>query len=200
MSNLVAFCENPRCGAVFSTANIIGGPGSARISFTNTRVGPCPACGGFGVIPDGVYQYSNNAIRLLAGPKLSVERLRAVEEILRRARQQNLNKTQVIDEIKRASPDAAAALQTVPDQNNWLQWLAIVIALVSLVIQIHSTYFKEDDKALEKKFMEHLLKESEQTPSVKKQPTIRNPKVGRNDSCPCGSGKKYKKCCLLQPI
>jgi preprotein translocase subunit SecA len=28
--------------------------------------------------------------------------------------------------------------------------------------------------------------------------TVRNvgPKVGRNDSCPCGSGKKYKKCCL----
>lgn len=23
----------------------------------------------------------------------------------------------------------------------------------------------------------------------------RNPKVGRNDPCPCGSGKKYKKCC-----
>ena len=22
------------------------------------------------------------------------------------------------------------------------------------------------------------------------------PKVGRNDTCPCGSGKKYKKCCL----
>jgi preprotein translocase subunit SecA len=22
-------------------------------------------------------------------------------------------------------------------------------------------------------------------------------KVGRNDPCPCGSGKKYKKCCLL---
>ena len=27
--------------------------------------------------------------------------------------------------------------------------------------------------------------------------TIRKqvPKVGRNDPCPCGSGKKYKKCC-----
>ena len=22
------------------------------------------------------------------------------------------------------------------------------------------------------------------------------PKVGRNNPCPCGSGKKYKKCCL----
>lgn len=24
------------------------------------------------------------------------------------------------------------------------------------------------------------------------------PKIGRNDSCPCGSGKKYKHCCLEQ--
>ncbi|MDB3958414.1 SEC-C metal-binding domain-containing protein, partial [Opitutales bacterium] len=27
-------------------------------------------------------------------------------------------------------------------------------------------------------------------------PVVRDaPKVGRNDPCPCGSGKKYKKCC-----
>jgi len=24
------------------------------------------------------------------------------------------------------------------------------------------------------------------------------PKIGRNDLCPCGSGKKYKKCCLAK--
>ena len=24
-------------------------------------------------------------------------------------------------------------------------------------------------------------------------------KIGRNDPCPCGSGKKYKKCCLDRP-
>ena len=24
-------------------------------------------------------------------------------------------------------------------------------------------------------------------------------KIGRNDTCPCGSGKKYKKCCLNDP-
>ena len=27
------------------------------------------------------------------------------------------------------------------------------------------------------------------------KPYVREPKVGRNDPCPCGSGKKYKKCC-----
>ncbi len=26
-------------------------------------------------------------------------------------------------------------------------------------------------------------------------PVRSGPKVGRNDPCPCGSGKKYKKCC-----
>ncbi|HLD77418.1 MAG TPA: SEC-C metal-binding domain-containing protein [archaeon] len=33
------------------------------------------------------------------------------------------------------------------------------------------------------------------------RPAVRNAsgqKVGRNDPCPCGSGKKYKKCCLLK--
>jgi preprotein translocase subunit SecA len=29
----------------------------------------------------------------------------------------------------------------------------------------------------------------------KKQPVVKGKKVGRNDPCPCGSGKKYKKCC-----
>ena len=32
-------------------------------------------------------------------------------------------------------------------------------------------------------------------PPAQEQVVRQGPKVGRNDSCPCGSGKKYKKCC-----
>ncbi|MBE6380704.1 MAG: preprotein translocase subunit SecA [Lentisphaerae bacterium] len=36
----------------------------------------------------------------------------------------------------------------------------------------------------------------EEAPRVVLQPAVRTaPKVGANDPCPCGSGKKYKKCC-----
>lgn len=28
------------------------------------------------------------------------------------------------------------------------------------------------------------------------KPLVKDAKVGRNDKCPCGSGKKYKNCCL----
>ena len=31
--------------------------------------------------------------------------------------------------------------------------------------------------------------------STPQQPVVKGHKVGRNDPCPCGSGKKYKKCC-----
>ncbi len=36
---------------------------------------------------------------------------------------------------------------------------------------------------------------SSETEPAKPIPVVNNQKVGRNDPCPCGSGKKYKKCC-----
>ena len=30
----------------------------------------------------------------------------------------------------------------------------------------------------------------------KSKTVVKEDKIGRNDPCPCGSGKKYKKCCL----
>ncbi len=32
--------------------------------------------------------------------------------------------------------------------------------------------------------------------TIEKKPVVKNEKVGRNDPCPCGSGKKYKHCCI----
>ena len=33
--------------------------------------------------------------------------------------------------------------------------------------------------------------------TLEKKPVVKGKKIGRNDPCPCGSGKKYKKCCGL---
>ncbi|MBW2706131.1 MAG: SPASM domain-containing protein, partial [Deltaproteobacteria bacterium] len=35
-----------------------------------------------------------------------------------------------------------------------------------------------------------------QTPAAMTATVRSGPKTGRNDPCPCGSGRKYKKCCL----
>lgn len=49
-----------------------------------------------------------------------------------------------------------------------------------------------------KKWMEaHKAELQNQNGEVQKVQTVvhEGPKIGRNDPCPCGSGKKYKKCC-----
>ncbi|MSP00047.1 MAG: hypothetical protein EXR07_03195 [Acetobacteraceae bacterium] len=33
--------------------------------------------------------------------------------------------------------------------------------------------------------------------SMPSEPVRSASKIGRNEPCPCGSGKKYKKCCLV---
>ena len=33
------------------------------------------------------------------------------------------------------------------------------------------------------------------SPEVNRTVVNEEPKIGRNDPCPCGSGKKYKNCC-----
>ena len=68
---------------------------------------------------------------------------------------------------------------------------------------------KVDESIVTRFFKVRLVKREEQMPvrvntdedkrpgNVGKQKTIKkNKKVGRNDPCPCGSGKKYKKCCF----
>ena len=44
--------------------------------------------------------------------------------------------------------------------------------------------------------MDHLMGKTMHNREVKLEPTKVEKKVGRNDPCPCGSGKKHKKCCL----
>lgn len=38
---------------------------------------------------------------------------------------------------------------------------------------------------------------SKRNENIVKFPTLQKPQIGRNDPCPCGSGKKYKKCCAM---
>ena len=200
MTSFVAFCENPECGSVFEASNLFGGPGSATIHMTNTRVGPCPVCGSSGLIPDGIYQYANQAVSLLTGPETSIHVLRQVHEILKRAKTKSEDKKSVLKEVEAVSPQAAQALQQAPETSNYLNWIAVLIALVALAIQVHTSYFKGDD--VEKQFRDHLLEENKELRERNKSaiPYKREqPKIQRNDPCPCGSGKKYKKCCGLTP-
>lgn len=48
---------------------------------------------------------------------------------------------------------------------------------------------------LERKENKNIRTNESSDKIAKKQPKKKENKVGRNDPCPCGSGKKYKNCC-----
>lgn len=54
---------------------------------------------------------------------------------------------------------------------------------------------------LEAQVFQHELDHLDGVPSVRAKDFAERvtPEPGRNDPCPCGSGKKYKKCCLRHP-
>lgn len=48
---------------------------------------------------------------------------------------------------------------------------------------------------------EHRTLHADPQPRTRGDPIVRSePKVGRNDPCPCKSGKKYKRCCGLPKL
>ena len=74
----------------------------------------------------------------------------------------------------------------------------ISLALKAIVLFI-SELGQSDDPTVEVHQVVNAVYEDEtaSTSQVADKPmTEEGAKVGRNDPCPCGSGKKYKKCCL----
>jgi hypothetical protein len=57
------------------------------------------------------------------------------------------------------------------------------------------SWFKNEDKKGGKISKNKSFLPSHFKPSTPQIETPQPPKIGRNDPCPCGSGKKYKKCC-----
>jgi len=77
---------------------------------------------------------------------------------------------------------------------------AVEIEIISGIFKIHIINDEEANKLLQQeKFKVTSYQGGELGPKVNR-PKESNPnsKVGRNDPCTCGSGKKYKKCCGLK--
>ncbi len=74
---------------------------------------------------------------------------------------------------------------------------AIRYDVINHLFHMNASRFNQEE--LEKKRTQELeeIKTNASADSDKKTIQRNAPKVGRNESCSCGSGKKYKKCCAL---
>ncbi len=103
-----------------------------------------------------------------------------------------------VDRLKRAVGRwHSQILARSQDPDNW--GMAKALAMEAMDRGLDPT----DQNAMNQIIAEHNrrlteLRQAQQAyePEPLVQPIVNeSPKIGRNDPCPCGSGKKYKKCC-----
>lgn len=122
-----------------------------------------------------------NFIKKLAGAKKASEKTPADNKPVSEKTDEKLAK-----EIEAISPKIFEQAK-LPEQR------ALVIKMYRQLLA--SGIDVNDNKAVKKWFMKHPELMSGGDIIEVKTVHREQPKIGRNDLCPCGSGKKYKKCC-----
>lgn len=87
---------------------------------------------------------------------------------------------------------------STPKKNNYKREILSIINRYKEITSTWASYQDDDygDNIIDDFLFEPLDYFSDYENDPINLPIIAAPKIGRNDPCPCGSGKKYKKCCL----
>lgn len=190
-----AVCNN--CGTMFPSDFEVSD--STNISFSDCGAGPCPSCGGMGHIPDGIYNFIGNTIELLSGPSRTVKELHKLSEILEFSRNNNYSHQEVTSAIDKQLPELASIKDILPKTR--IELYAFVTLILSIILMIISQSSSGKPEKIEINNVINNIYHNSQTlsePTNTITPKYKKKKTGRNDPCPCGSGIKYKKCCLLR--
>lgn len=160
-------------------------------------VPPCPRCGEAGYLPDDVESFVLQTIEHLSAPERSISEIERLSAILVAALQKEASFAYVGDTIKESIPPLSPVADLLPSPPAE-RYAFISLALKAIVLFI-SELGQSDEPTVEvHQVLNAVYEEEADSPSpVAATPlTEEGTKVGRNDPCPCGSGKKYKKCCL----
>lgn len=202
MPHLPAICDN--CGTMFPSGIVMNNCTNVRLS--GNKSGPCPSCGGWGSVPDGLFNVLGNVIEIIDAPRKTLEQLSRYVQVLNSARDENLSREQVKDKIEKDVPELACISDILPKTRAELYaFIGLLLAALTFMMSImedDETAVVEPQVILEQTINNYNYNLPTQMPS--NNSAVRNysgaqpfkQKVGRNESCPCGSGVKYKKCCL----
>jgi hypothetical protein len=204
MARIPAVCYS--CGAFFPSPIDVA-PGSTNVTLGwNVVTRRCPRCGGSGRVLDGIFDFTENALRFISGPEQTVSDLERLAAILRAARERKASLEEIRQEVQAQVPQHRSIVDLLVPKS-----AADLYAFIAVLLMILQLVQGQLSKGAEPKMevnevMNQIMMVNPQGPPAPPSQAIQPPKpmatakkVGRNDPCTCGSGKKYKKCCLNKP-
>jgi hypothetical protein len=189
MPSIPAFCDT--CGTAFPSGFFF--ENASNITLSGNRSGPCPSCGGMGHVPDGVFNFIGDTIEILSAPQRTVEELTRLVQIIHEAKAKQQSNEQVAAQIKQELPGLSALADILPKNRGELYgFLGVVLATITLLTQ--SPQPPQNITINVSQVVEQTLANAS-TPKQRTHASSQSKKTRRNEPCPCGGGKKYKKCC-----
>jgi hypothetical protein len=204
MPQVLAVCEN---GHFFPTYEVeLGGAPYVEVLEATVTVGEdvlvpnCPECGGTSRILAGAYNIVGDTLELIQGPERTVSELERLREILRVARESGARAEEVRSTVEHEFPDWGQALGKllVPKTPaDFYALLAVIIMTLEMVLgdkQSGQTTNIEADQIINNIVVQEAPPVPGQPQAAPSSNQAHGEKIGRNEPCPCGSGKKFKTC------
>jgi hypothetical protein len=201
-----ALCE--RCGEWFTHPGMAMGTSMTYKAQEGARINH-PGCGGDGVIPAGEYEFTEAGVKAVLDANLSTDDLAQLIALLREAHGAATYE-ELADVVDRAPRAVRGKLKKLLPTD--LSKATFYLTILMLALNQHSqseqagtahrdaqaqvAAIERSSKILEGGIPQLVLDAIQQAKgSPVGQSPPASPKVGRNDPCSCGSGKKYKMCC-----
>ena len=190
MAQLPAVCRT--CGTVFPSGFDL--QHARNVTFEDCVAGPCPKCGGDGDIPNGIYDFVGDTIRVLAAPTTSAAQLRRIADVLHDARERRSSRTEVARAVEDVAPGTSLAQRFLIPRNpgEFYALLGIILAAITLLIMAKSAGSGPDEGDIER-IVRDAIEEVQVRPSANAPPssTVASPPTAA--PTPKASGQQPKK-------
>lgn len=188
MPDVPAQCS--QCGTWFPSGIFLKNARNVRLAGFASA---CPRCGGTGIVPDGLYSATGETLTILAS--YHPEALRRLQESVNRLRQEAVTDREKVTEALDSVGGQELGRYVPRDANQLAPFIQALAIILSALIAWHavSRTAPDPDQIADQVF--ERIAESIPGESTADRTTD---KIPRNAPCPCGSGTKYKKCCLLE--
>ncbi len=156
---------------------------------------PCPMCGRRrGRVLAGEFEFVKDTMRFLSGPESTVKDLERLAAFLREAQESDATADEIQERADKEAPEVSSLIKRLlankPARMELAVWFAIVATLVAPLIEAGAGAMIEGNPEPS----QVIYETNNYNVTVQTPPADKVGKVGRNDPCPCGSGKKFKKC------
>ena len=203
MQQMPAECGH--CGYLYPSGYYSdpGGTG-IRVSAATLEVAkvttPCPMCGRYrGNVLANEYRLIEDTAALLQGPEHPEEERQSLAALLRQALENDETAEETKTRADEQAPELSALVEKLleekPESMKDATWSTLLLSTVDGLAPVEGNGSKDElvpSEVIYNSVNQYNITTVQAPPTAEPQQAVR--KVGRNDPCPCGSGKKYKKC------